>query len=94
MSGFFKQEDCPPSELLLAFQSGEIEVKDGGAIRGHLKACEFCAAEVEFYNHYPQADDEPAVPDEIPRPLYELAEALLNKNEDMTPLYRLIDDSN
>lgn len=42
----------------------------------HVAACEFCAAEVEFYSHYPQADG-PVEPSEIPAPLYELAEALL-----------------
>lgn len=90
MSSFCKNEDCPPSEVLLAFQNGEIEVKDGTAIRKHLGACEFCAAEVEFYAHYPQAEDEPPAAEEIPRPLYELAEALLSKKEDLTPLYRMI----
>lgn len=93
MSGFCKNEDCPPSQLLLAFQNGEIEVKNGAAIREHLGVCEFCAAEVEFYSHYPQAD-EAVEPEQIPPPLYELAEALFNKKGDVSPLYKLIDDSN
>ena len=37
-----------------------------------------CAAEVEFYSHYPQAEGT-AEPVEIPAPLYELAEAILKK---------------
>jgi hypothetical protein len=91
MSDFCKNEDCPPSEVLLAFQNGEIEVKDGAAIRRHLCICEFCAAEVEFYSHYPPAE-EAADPGEIPQPLYELAEALLTKKNDVTPLYKLFDE--
>lgn len=92
MSDFCKNEDCPPSEVLLAFQNGEIEVKDGTAIRRHLCVCEFCAAEVEFYSHYPQAE-ETVEPQDIPPPLFELADALLNKRDDVTPLYKLINDS-
>ena len=90
MASFCKNEDCPPSQLLLAFQNGEIEVKDGSAIRRHLCVCEFCAAEVEFYSHYPQAEEEAVEPDKIPPPLYELAEALLGKKEDLAPFYKLI----
>jgi hypothetical protein len=95
MSSFCKNENCPPSETLLAFQLGEIEVKDGAAIRRHLCVCEFCAAEVEFYGHYPQGDEEPGPVEagEIPQPLLELAEALLANKSDVTPLYRLIDYS-
>lgn len=92
MADFCKNEDCPPSHVLLAFQNGEIEVKDGAAIRRHLCVCEFCAAEVEFYSHYPQPD-EAVEPEAIPPPLYELAEALLNRKSDVTPLYRLIGES-
>ena len=79
--------------MLLAFQNGEIELRDGAAIRRHLCVCEFCAAEVEFYSHYPPAE-ETAEAEEIPPPLYELAEALLSKKDDVTPLYRLIDGAN
>lgn len=93
MASFCKNEDCPPSQLLLAFQNGEIEVKDSSAIRRHLCVCEFCAAEVEFYSHYPQAEEEAVEPDKIPPPLYELAEALLGKKEDLAPFYKLINES-
>jgi hypothetical protein len=81
MSNFCKNEDCPASEELLAFQVGDMPVSEGAGIRKHLAVCEFCAAEVEFYTNYPQASDTVEA-DEIPRPLFELAEALLNKKKD------------
>ena len=81
MSTFCKNEDCPASEELLAFQVGDMPVHEGAGIRRHLAVCEFCAAEVEFYTNYPQANDNVEA-DEIPRPLFELAEALLNKKQD------------
>lgn len=63
--------------------------KGGDAIRVHLASCEFCAAEVEFYAHYPQAEEKVEAA-EIPTPLFELAEALLrNKHKDFSILDRL-----
>ncbi len=81
MSNFCKNEDCPPSEELLAFQVGDMSVSEGSGIRKHLAICEFCAAEVEFYTNYPQAEEK-VEPTEMPKPLFELAEALLNKKSD------------
>lgn len=81
MTNFCKNEDCPASEELLAFQTGDMSVISGSEIRSHLKVCEFCAAEVDFYSHYPPSDDA-VEPSEIPEPLFELAEALLTKRED------------
>ena len=86
MAKFCKNEDCPTSEDLLAFQLGDMPVSDGAAIRKHLAICEFCAAEVEFYENFPpqQPDEaeERVEADTMPRPLYELAEALLTKKAD------------
>jgi hypothetical protein len=81
MTYFGKNEDCPPSQDLLAFQNGDISVGDGAHIRRHLAACEFCSAEVDFYERYPQADETMETPEspEMPAPLYELAEALMGK---------------
>lgn len=62
-------------------------------IREHLTACEFCAAEVEFYEHYPQTD-EPVVATQIPQPLYELAESLLSsKRNKVASLDSLLNDA-
>ncbi|HMQ02931.1 MAG TPA: hypothetical protein PKD26_03370 [Pyrinomonadaceae bacterium] len=84
MPNFCKSEDCPTSEELVAFQIGEMPVRDGGPIRKHLAACDFCAAEVEFYENYPPAPvtDLPEKAVAMPQPLFELAEALLKKKQD------------
>ena len=90
MTAFSKNENCPPSQVLLAFENGEIETNDSQEIRKHLAICEFCEAEVEFYSRYPQAD-EPVEPDTIPQPLYDLAEALLTDRSG-SKIKKLIDD--
>jgi hypothetical protein len=84
MAKFCKNEDCPTSEDLLAFQTGDMPVNEGATIRRHLASCEFCTAEVEFYETYPPVPDagESIEPDSIPTPLYELAEAILVKKRD------------
>jgi hypothetical protein len=88
MESFCKREECPTSEVLLALSPRDpwmytLELEE------HLSRCEFCSAEVEFYRHYPPVE-ETVVVGEMPRPLFELAEALLKKDSDLSPLYRLI----
>lgn len=94
MAKFCKSEDCPTSEDLLAFQTGDMPVSEGAAIRLHLSSCEFCAAEVEFYESYPPAagHEETVEADSIPTPLFELAEALLIKKRDDAFFDRLMDE--
>lgn len=84
MVKFCKNEDCPTSEDLLAFQIGDLPLSEGAVIRRHLAVCEFCAAEVDFYESYPPAGDhsEAVEADSMPTPLMELAEALLIKKSD------------
>lgn len=78
MTRFGKNEGCPASQALLAYQLGDISVREARELRRHLAACEFCSAEVEFYEHYPQAEDGTrADAGSMPKPLFELAEALL-----------------
>ena len=90
MTGFCKNENCPSSHELLGFENGDLPSKKGDEIRRHIAACEFCAAEVEFYSHYPQAEGT-AEPCEIPAPLFELAEAILKKRHaDSTSLNALL----
>ena len=90
MVTFCKDVNCPSSQELLAFQGGETLSKDGRKIERHLAVCEFCAAEIEFYSHYPQSEEAVAKV-EIPMPLLELAEALLgNKHKDFSTLNRLL----
>jgi hypothetical protein len=61
----------------------------------HLRECEFCAAETEFYVRYPQtlefttATAEPI----LPEPLRELAESLLNRKRSATALESLLSRS-
>lgn len=76
-AAFGKSANCPMSSDLLAFQNGEISLRERERIIVHLRFCEFCEAEVEFYARYPQPE-ETIEKTEIPPPLYELAEALLN----------------
>lgn len=95
MVKFCKHEDCPTSEDLLAFQTGDMPVSEGATIRRHLAQCEFCAAEVEFYESYPPVAIETDVSFEansIPTPLFELAEALLIKKRDDAFFDRLLDE--
>ena len=93
MSGFCKNEDCPSSHDLLEFQNGDLNRARGAEVRSHLKACEFCSAEVEFYFHYPQEEGttEQTERAEIPAPLFQLAEALLkNRHADSSSLDSLL----
>lgn len=94
MAEFRKYEDCPASEDLLAYQLGDMPLSEGAHVRRHLATCEFCAAEAEFYENYPPATerDEPVRPEEMPTPLYELAEALLVKKRDDAFFDRLMEE--
>lgn len=93
MVTFCKSANCPSSQKLLSFQNGETTKTDSQKIREHLSGCEFCAAEVEFYAHYPQSE-ETIVEVDIPLPLYELAEALLsNKHKEYSLLNKLLSET-
>ncbi len=92
MINFCKGANCPTSDDLVLFERGETAHRSK-QICAHLAACEFCAAELEFYAHYPQVEDDAATAAkvEIPLPLYELAKALLdNKHKDFSALNRLL----
>jgi len=92
MTKFHKSPNCPLSSDLLSYQTGKVALREKEKISVHLRFCEFCAAEVEFYAHYPQSEEFIENP-EIPQPLYELAEALLsNKYKDNLLLKRLFFD--
>jgi len=93
MVTFCKSGNCPSSQSLLAFQNSRISCEEGEQIKAHFAACEFCAAEVEFYAHYPQSEEKvPKV--EIPIPLLDLAKALLdNKHKDFSVLNQLLGET-
>lgn len=93
MKDFCKNEDCPASNELLAFQKGDLGRGRLSSISQHLAVCEFCSAEVEFYSHYPQAEGHVEA-SEIPAPLFELAEALLkNRQGDAHALNSLLKEN-
>ena len=93
MVNFRKKENCPSSYNLLAFQGRDVKAKGSDSIVGHLAKCEFCSAEVEFYAHYPQAE-ELVEPTDIPAPLFQLAEALLrNRHKDFSILDGMLGES-
>ncbi|HEX8287362.1 MAG TPA: hypothetical protein VF556_05170 [Pyrinomonadaceae bacterium] len=93
MKNFCKNANCPSSQDLLKFQTSEISQKEKDGIEGHLTNCEFCAAEVEFYKHYPLSEEKiEAV--EIPKPLYDLAKVLLgNRRNDFFLLNKLLGEN-
>jgi hypothetical protein len=95
MVTFRKREDCPTSQRLLAYQLGDIEGNENRVIGRHLAACEFCTAEVEFYECYPLSADEPEEAPEsvsMPKPLQDLAEALLNKRKASSSMERILNE--
>lgn len=96
MATFRKQEDCPPSQQLLAYQLGDLETADARIIGRHLVACEFCSSEVDFYERYPVSREAEEAPAEasMPKPLFDLAEALLNRergDESMDEMLKQLD---
>ena len=93
MGSFCKKEDCPTSEELLSLQTEGDRNFDAADIRYHLSVCDFCAAELDLYRCCEPVDEVVEV-EKIPRPLFELAEAILRRGSDPTPLYKLIDHSN
>lgn len=93
MINFCKNAACPTSPDLLAFQKGETSKTKTKTIGTHLPECEFCAAEIELYAHCPQAEEN-CLETEIPRALFELAEALLcNRQKDFSLLNGLLSDA-
>ncbi len=91
MIDFQKTRYCPSSEMLAAFAEDGNEVKDDAFVRRHLEICEFWRAEGGFYVLFPPPADEPATdPGPVPPPLYELAEALLDRSSNLRAFYRLV----
>lgn len=78
MAKFCKSKGCPSSQQVLAFQLKKIDAETEVKIRRHLAKCDFCASEAEFYAYFPQ-DTARVKHAEMPKPLFELAEAVLIK---------------
>ncbi len=93
MITFCKGLNCPASKTLLRFQTKETNKIEAEAIEAHLNMCEFCDAEVQFYENHPQAE-EPCETASIPFALFELAESLLgNRRNEISSLNRLISEN-
>jgi hypothetical protein len=94
MAIFRKREDCPASQQLLSYQLGDLETEVSREIGRHLGLCEFCSSEVNFYEKYPAAADFDEVnePAEMPKPLFELAEALLDQGRGTESIARIMRD--
>jgi hypothetical protein len=93
MIPFCKNVQCPASQDLLAFQKGETSLRENEEIRQHLGSCEFCAAEFELYQHFPQSE-EAVTSTEIPLPLFQLAEALLgSRRKKFSLLNKLLNEN-
>jgi len=92
MDHFRKEKHCPSSYELADVRLCELNGLDGLKLATHLASCEFCAAELSFYSHYPL--DEPRDSAEnMPQPLRELAEALLaHETIHISALERLVRD--
>ena len=78
MSYFRKEKDCPSSYELADSVVGQLSGDQALHIARHLGSCDFCAAEIEFYKHYPPVMFS-VEPDPIPDPLFELAQSMLTK---------------
>ena len=91
MVNFSKNKNCPASEDMLSFQTCRLTEPERKVIRKHLGTCDFCSAEVEFYTHFPQPEGtvEPAP---MPQPLFELAQALMNKKKDNSFFNKLMEE--
>ena len=90
MKSFCKQAECPTSEELVALQNTDARSYTEELDR-HLSICEFCSAEASFYRLHPPTPENVEI-EQMPQALYELADALMEKKGDMTPLYKLIDN--
>ncbi|MEZ5346264.1 MAG: hypothetical protein R2681_12005 [Pyrinomonadaceae bacterium] len=74
----------------MEFENGGLSPDKQRSVAKHIGECDFCSAEVELYHDYPQID-ETVSPTEIPAPLFELAESLLNnRHKDSSFLNKLL----
>lgn len=77
---FRKSVNCPSSRQLLNFLKRRSREQQASAIKVHLSICDFCSAEVEFYDRFPSPPAEDVTPAPMPAHLYELASALLGNH--------------
>ena len=82
---FCKTSGCPSSQTLLRYRRHRLSIGDGAAIETHLRACDFCSAELQLLmRHRSTAEEYRLV--EMPRQLRRLAEDLLARTTGPLPL--------
>lgn len=87
MINFCKGADCPTSQDILACQKNEMPLDLKQAVDIHVSSCDFCGAEADVYSRY-SLDEESTTAVEIPIPLLQLAESLLNNKSKGNHLLR------
>jgi hypothetical protein len=76
---FYKGRSCPSSQSLLAYYRAVLPVYQLNRVEVHLKACDFCNAELQLLaRHQNYFADSPV--DEMPAQLRRLAERVLNQS--------------
>lgn len=73
---FRKTAACPSSQSLLRYRRHRLPILDRAAIEIHLRACDFCSAELQLLMRHRSSEEEYRLV-EIPRQLRKLAEDLL-----------------
>ncbi len=75
---FRKTAACPASATLVSFRCQNLPAELAASVKGHLKDCDFCGAELRLLAHHQASSAKLPVP-EIPINLRILAESILNR---------------
>jgi len=76
---FSKTAACPSSTTLLYFRTEKLSNEISILVGYHLKACDFCRAELMLLAHHQRPRKGEDKPPEIPMNLRILAESILNR---------------
>lgn len=76
---FCKTAGCPSSQKLLSYRRQRLPLAQRGEIETHLRACDFCSAELQLLKCH-SADLEEYRSVEMPRQLRRLAEDLFRRH--------------
>lgn len=83
---FRKTAACPSSQSLLRYRRHRLPILDRAAIEIHLRACDFCSAELQLLMRHRSSAEEYRLA-EMPRQLRRFAEDLLTGT--VTPLPKI-----
>lgn len=76
---FCKTAGCPSSQRLLRYRRYRLPIADRAEIESHLRACDFCNAELQLLTRHRNYVEESRVT-EMPGQLRRLAEDLLTRS--------------